>query len=100
MVQFEFELTHENVTVTWYRNEIKLHPSRTLITHVEGKKHLLEMRELTLDDTCQIKAEAKGVSSTANLTVIGNHNCVFLLSFFHIIYQLFNVCTVVCSTPD
>lgn len=30
------------------------------------------MREVTLDDICQIKAEAKGILSMANLTVIGN----------------------------
>ena len=75
--QFDVELSHENVPVTWYRNEIKLHPSRTIVTQVDGKKHILIMRELTLDDTCQIKAEAKGFPSMANLTVIGN-NCNFL----------------------
>ncbi|XP_019749859.1 titin-like [Hippocampus comes] len=68
--RFELELTHDDVPVTWYRNEVKLHVSRTVIAHVEGKKHVLEMRMLTLDDTCQIKAEAKGISSVAKLTVL------------------------------
>lgn len=71
-VRFDLELSHENVPVVWYRNEVKLHVSRTVVTHVEGKRHSLEMRMLTLDDTCQIKAEAKGIYSTAKLTVIGN----------------------------
>lgn len=71
--RFELELTHDNVPVVWYRNEVKLHVSRTVLMHVEGKKHTLEMRTLSLDDTCQIKAEAKGIYSMAKLTVIGNH---------------------------
>lgn len=70
--RFELELSHENVPVTWYKNETKLHPSRTILTHVDGKKHILEMKDVTLDDTCLIKAEAKGISTTANLTVLGN----------------------------
>lgn len=43
-----------------------------MLIHVDGKKHVLEIKEVTLDDTCQIKAEAKGIPSMANLTVIGN----------------------------
>lgn len=70
--RFELELSHENIPVTWYKNEVKIHPSRTVLTHVDGKRHVLEMKEVTLDDTCQIKAEAKGIPSMANLTVIGN----------------------------
>lgn len=70
--RFELELSHENVPVVWYRNEVKLHVSRTVLIHVEGKRHSLEMRTLSLDDTCQIKAEAKGVYSMAKLTVVGN----------------------------
>lgn len=72
-VQFWLELSHEDVPVVWYRNEVKLHVSRTVQTHVEGKKHFLEMKTLTLDDTCQIKAEVKGMYSMAKLTVIGNN---------------------------
>lgn len=70
-VRFELELSHEGIPVTWYRNEIKVHPSRTLLTLVEGRRHVLEIRDVTLDDICQVKAEAKGVPSMANLTVIG-----------------------------
>ena len=72
-VTFELALSHENVPVVWYRNEVKLHVSRSVLTHVEGKRHSLEMRTLTLDDTCQIKAEAKGLYTVAKLTVIGNN---------------------------
>ncbi|KAI4795901.1 hypothetical protein KUCAC02_029582 [Chaenocephalus aceratus] len=75
-VRFELELSHDNVPVVWYRNEVKLHVSRTVLTHVEGKRHVLEMRTLCLDDTCQIKAEAKGIHSTAKLTVIAPPCCI------------------------
>lgn len=83
--RFELELSHENIPVTWYKNDIKIHPSRTVIIHVDGKKHMLEIRDTTLDDTCQIKAEAKGIPSMANLTVIGKTACpiVHCCSFFH-----------------
>lgn len=70
--QFEIELSHENMPVTWYKNEIRLHPSRTVIIHVEDTKHTLEIKEVTLDDTCQIMADAKGISTKAKLLVIGN----------------------------
>lgn len=70
-VRFVTELTHDNVPVVWYRNDVKLHVSRTVLIHVEGRKHTLEMRTLSLDDTCLIKAEAKGVFSAAKLTVVG-----------------------------
>ncbi len=69
--RFELELSHENIPVIWYKNDVKIHPSRTVVTHVDGKKHMLEIKEVSLDDTCQIKAEAKGIPSMANLTVIG-----------------------------
>lgn len=68
---FELELSHENIPVSWYKNDVKIHPSRTVVTRVDGKKHVLELKEVTLDDTCQVKAEAKGIPSMANLTVIG-----------------------------
>lgn len=74
--RFDIELTHENVPVTWYKNEIRLHPSRTIIISFEEAKHVLEIKEVSLDDTCEIRAEAKGISTKAKLLVIGN------ISFF------------------
>lgn len=72
IARFETEVSHENVSVAWYKNEIKLHPSRTVLIHFEGLRHVLEMKEVTLDDTCQIKAVAKGITTKAKLLVIGN----------------------------
>lgn len=83
-VRFEMELTHDNVPVVWYRNEMKLHVSRTVLMHVEGKKHTLEIRMLSLDDTCQIKAEAKGIYSTAKLNVIGNNTLPVFSAAAHV----------------
>lgn len=85
--RFELELSHDNVPVVWYRNEVKLHVSRSVLIHVDGKKHALEMRALSLDDTCQIKAEAKGSYSMAKLSVIGNHMPSYLCS--HISWSLY-----------
>lgn len=82
--RFEIELSHENVPLTWYKNEIRLHPSRTIIIHVEGTKHILEIKEVTLDDTCQIRAEAKRISTKAKLLVIGNP----FSSYLFIIFQM------------
>lgn len=69
--RFELELSHDDISVTWYRNEVKVHPSRTVLTLAEGRRHVLEIKDATLDDICQVKAEAKGVPCMANLTVIG-----------------------------
>lgn len=95
-VHFELELTHENVPVVWYRNEVKLHVSRTVLTHVEGKKHTLEMRALSLDDTCLVKAEAKGIYSMAKLTVIGNNTLSFPLFSHCLLFQGFRVYWTEC----
>ncbi len=84
---FEFELSHENVDVTWYKNEIKVHPSRTVFTSVVGRKHTLEIKEVSLDDICLIKAEAKGISTMAKLLVIGNFTFISLLHLFDQLHQ-------------
>ncbi|XP_036428799.1 titin-like [Colossoma macropomum] len=90
IARFELELSHENVSVVWYKNEIKLHPSRTVITHFEGVRHVLEMKEVTLDDTCEIKAEAKGITTKAKLLVIGNFflHIPFLIIFYDVTWSL------------
>lgn len=60
--------------VVWFKNDAKLHTSRTVLISSEGKTHKLEMREVTLDDISQIKAQVKDLSSTANLKVLGKHD--------------------------
>lgn len=68
---FEIELSHENLPVTWYKNEIKIHPSRINLITSDGKKHTLEIKEVTRDDTCQIRAEVAQLSTKCHLNVIG-----------------------------
>lgn len=68
---FVCELSHEKMHVVWFKNDAKLHTSRTVLISSEGKTHKLEMREVTLDDISQIKAQVKDLSSTANLKVLG-----------------------------
>lgn len=70
--RFEFELSHEDIPVTWYKNDKKLHTSRTVHMTAEGKIHKLEIEEVTLDDTSEIKAEVKTLHTKANLKVLGN----------------------------
>lgn len=68
---FVCELSHEKMHVVWFKNDAKLHTSRTVLISSEGKTHKLEMREVTLDDISQIKAQVKDLSSTAHLKVLG-----------------------------
>lgn len=71
---FVCELSHEKMHVVWFKNDAKLHTSRTVLISSEGKTHKLEMREVTLDDISQIKAQVKDLSSTANLKVLGKYD--------------------------
>lgn len=69
---FQFELSHADMPVTWFKNDKKLHTSRTVLITVEGKIHKLEMREVTLDDISEMKAQVKTLNTTAQLKVLGN----------------------------
>lgn len=68
---FVCELSHEKMHVVWFKNDVKLHTTRTVLMSSEGKTYKLEMREVTLDDISQIRAQVKNLSSTANLKVLG-----------------------------
>lgn len=68
---FVCELSHEKMHAVWFKNDNKLHTTRTVLMSSEGKIHKLEMREVTLDDISQIKVQVKNLSSTANLKVLG-----------------------------
>ena len=71
---FVCELSHEKMHVVWFKNDAKLHTSRTVLISSEGKTHKLQMKEVTLDDISQIKAQVKDLSSTAQLKVLGKCN--------------------------
>lgn len=68
---FSVELSHDNVLVVWYKNDIRLHPSKVVHMTDEKKVHTLAFKEVTIDDTSMIKVEAMGKTSEAMLTVLG-----------------------------
>lgn len=68
---FTVELSHDNIPVKWFKNDQRLHTSKRVSMHSEGKTHSITFKNLSLDDTSQIKVEAMGISSEAKLTVLG-----------------------------
>lgn len=69
--EFSIELSHDNIQVTWYKNNVCLHPSQVVHMSDDGKMHKLTFKEVSIDDTSMIKVEAMGKSSEAMLTVLG-----------------------------
>ena len=69
--EFSIELSHDNIQVTWYKNGVRLHPSKVVHMSDDGKMHKLTFNEVSIDDTSMIKVEAMGKSSEAMLTVLG-----------------------------
>lgn len=68
---FTVELSHDNIPVSWFKNDQRLHTSKRVSMHDEGKMHSITFKDLILDDTSQIRVEAMGISSEAKLTVLG-----------------------------
>lgn len=79
---FVCELSHEKMHAVWFKNDAKLHTSRTVVISSEGKTHKLEIREVTLDDISQIRVQVKDLKSTAHLKVLGKCNQLELNSLF------------------
>ena len=69
--EFSIELSHDKIQVTWYKNDVRLHPSKVVHMSENGKFHTLAFKEVSIDDTSMIKVEALGKSSKAMLTVLG-----------------------------
>lgn len=69
--EFSVELSHDKVPVVWYKNDVRLHPSKVVHMSDHGKVHMLAFKEVTIDDTSMIKVEAMGKTSEAMLTVLG-----------------------------
>lgn len=69
--EFSVELSHDKIPVVWYKNDIRLHPSKVVHMSEAGKVHTLAFKEVTIDDTSMIKVEAMGKTSEAMLTVLG-----------------------------
>lgn len=71
--EFSIELSHEKIQVTWYKNDVRLHPSKVVHLSEHGKIHTLSFKEVSIDDTSLIKVEALGKTSEAMLTVLGKY---------------------------
>lgn len=69
--EFSVELSHDKIPVVWYKNDVRLHPSKVVHMSDHGKIHTLAFKEVTIDDTSMIKVEAMDKTVTAMLTVIG-----------------------------
>uniref|UniRef100_A0A3P9HGV8 Uncharacterized protein n=1 Tax=Oryzias latipes TaxID=8090 RepID=A0A3P9HGV8_ORYLA len=63
--EFSVELSHENIPVVWYKNDVRLHPSKVVYMSQERRVHTLSIKEVALDDTSTIKVEALGKTSEA-----------------------------------
>lgn len=72
--EFSVELSHEKIPVVWYKNDIRLHPSKVVHMSEHGKVHTLAFKEVTINDTSMIKLEAMGKTSEAMLTVLGQYH--------------------------
>lgn len=71
--EFSVELSHDKIPVVWYKNDVRLHPSKVVHMSDQQKVHTLAFKEVTIDDTSMIKVEAMDKSVTAMLTVIGQY---------------------------
>ena len=69
--EFSIELSHEKIQVSWYKNDVRLHPSKVVHMSDQAKTHTLAFKEVTIDDTSLIRVEAMGKTASAMLTVIG-----------------------------
>lgn len=69
--EFSIGLSHEKIQVSWYKNDVRLHPSKVVHMSDHGKTHTLAFKEVTIDDTSMIRVEAMGKTASAMLTVIG-----------------------------
>uniref|UniRef100_A0AAV2JXA8 non-specific serine/threonine protein kinase n=1 Tax=Knipowitschia caucasica TaxID=637954 RepID=A0AAV2JXA8_KNICA len=68
--EFSVELSHDKISVVWYKNDVRLHPSKVVHMSDQGRVHTLAIKEATIDDTSMIRVEAMDKSLTAMLTVI------------------------------
>uniref|UniRef100_A0A3B3QG32 non-specific serine/threonine protein kinase n=1 Tax=Paramormyrops kingsleyae TaxID=1676925 RepID=A0A3B3QG32_9TELE len=77
--EFKVELSHANIQVTWYRNDVRVRPSKKIQISEDGKIHTLTLKEVCMDDTSLIKVEALGVTSEGMLNVIVEKDEVVLV---------------------
>uniref|UniRef100_A0A7N4PFA3 non-specific serine/threonine protein kinase n=1 Tax=Sarcophilus harrisii TaxID=9305 RepID=A0A7N4PFA3_SARHA len=66
---FQCVVAPSNAVVVWSRNGVKLEPSAKYVISQSDASHSLVITALTLEDACQITAEAEGATTTASLRV-------------------------------
>lgn len=81
--EFSVELSHDKISVVWYKNDVRLHPSKVVHMLDHGKIHTLAFKEVTIDDTSMIKVEAMDKTVTAMLTVVGQCHFEFSIAGCH-----------------
>lgn len=72
--EFSVELSHDNIPVVWYKNDVRLHPSKVVHMSDHGKVHTLAFKEVSIDDTSMIRVEAMDKAVSAMLTVMGQQH--------------------------
>lgn len=96
--EFSVELSHDKIPLVWYKNDVRLHPSKVVHMSDQGKIHTLAFKEVTIDDTSMIKVEAMDKAVTAMLTVIGQYHFERIFSrlsrtdpaWLHVLHQTTN----------
>lgn len=68
-------LTHENVQVSWFKKGVKLLKSRCIEMRCEGKKHLLVLKNASIDDSGEISVQAENLKVWMFLGKIRIQNC-------------------------
>ncbi|XP_069770989.1 obscurin-like isoform X13 [Narcine bancroftii] len=66
---FKCAVSHEDAAVTWCKNGIKIEPSEKYIISYERTNHSLTIRNLIVQDSCEISAQCERVKTTAKLQV-------------------------------
>lgn len=86
--EFSVELSHDKIPVVWYKNDVRLHPSKVVHMSDQGKIHTLAFKEVTIDDTSMIKVEAMDKAVTAMLTVVGQYHFENQSAWLHVLRYL------------
>lgn len=68
---FEVELSHEEVEVTWLKDNVRLKSGPNCKITTLGKKHALTLSALRIEDSGLISFKAEGIHTSGRLNVTG-----------------------------
>ena len=60
-VTYKCMLNFDDVSVTWYKNGMKLHRARDVMITSEGQRHQLTLNNVSLDDQGKISIRAENL---------------------------------------